>query len=240
MQTPAFAPRRVHAVLSFVLLYLFTSALNLFAQQSTNASITGNVVDSKGLAVSPASVVVKNQATGAQSKVQADNVGHFVVTGIAPGRYTLTVTAAGFAVTTQQGVVASEQPANIKVSLSVAGLEQNVEVSAIAGDSIAAQQALSQNSLDTQVPMSVIGSKFIQNFTPATTDYSEIVNIAPGTISYNSNGVGLGQGTIYFRGFIDGDFDVTWDGIPEGDTNNFTHHSWSWFPGPWIGSVQFD
>jgi iron complex outermembrane receptor protein len=240
MQTPAFAHRRAHAVLSFVLLYLFTSAFNLFAQQSTNASITGNIVDSKGLAVSPASVVVKNQASGAQSKVQADNVGHFVVTGIAPGRYTLTVTATGFAVTMQQGVLASEQPANMKVSLSVAGLEQNVEVSAIAGDSIAAQQALSQNSLDTQVPMSVIGSKFIQNFTPATTDYSEIVNIAPGTISYNSNGVGLGQGTIYFRGFIDGDFDVTWDGIPEGDTNNFTHHSWSWFPGPWIGSVQFD
>jgi iron complex outermembrane receptor protein len=240
MQKTALARPRALAVVCVVVMYLFASTLNLHAQQEATASITGNIVDSRGLAVSPASVVVKNQATGAQSKAQADNVGHFVVTGIAPGRYTLTVTATGFAVTTQQGVLASEQPANIKVSLSVAGLEQNVEVSAIAGDSIAAQQALSQNSLDSQVPLSVIGSKFIQNFTPTTTDYSEIVNIAPGTISYNSNGVGLGQGTIYFRGFIDGDFDITWDGIPEGDTNNFTHHSWSWFPGPWIGSVQFD
>jgi iron complex outermembrane receptor protein len=240
MQITALAHRRGLAVVCVVILYLFALTFNLSAQQQTSASIAGNVVDSKGLAVPQASVLVRNQATGAQSKVQADNVGHFVVTGIASGRYTLTVTAAGFAVATQQGVFASEQPENIKVSLNVAGLEQNVTVSAIAGDSIAAQQALSQNSLDTQVPMSVIGSKFIQEFTPATTDYSEIVNIAPGTISYNPNGVGLGQGTIYFRGFIDGDFDTTWDGIPEGDTNNFTHHSWVWFPGPWIGSVQFD
>ena len=111
---------------------------------------------------------------------------------------------------------------------------------AIAGNSIAAQHALSQDTLDTEVPKSEISSEFIQEFTPPTTDYAEIVNIAPGTISYNSNGVGLGQGTIYFRGFIDGDFDLTWDGIPEGDTNNFTHHSWVWFPGPWIGSVEFD
>src|ERR1700733_13046197 len=183
MQTPAFAPRRVYAVLSFVLFYLLASAYRLSAQQDATASIAGSIVVSRGLAVSPASVAVRNQATGEQSRADVDSVGHFVISGIAKGRYTLTVIAKGFAVATQQGVLASEQPANIKVSLTVAGLEQNVEVSAIAGDSIAAQQALSQNSLDSQVPLSVIGSKFIQNFTPATTDYSEIVNIAPGTIS---------------------------------------------------------
>jgi iron complex outermembrane recepter protein len=113
-------------------------------------------------------------------------------------------------------------------------------VQAIAGDSIAGQHALSQDSLDTVEPKSEISSEFIRNFTPATTDYSEIINIAPGTISYNSNGVGLGQGTIYFRGFQDGDFNITWDGIPFNDSNNPTHHSWVFFPGLWVGSVDFD
>lgn len=209
-------------------------------QPAGTASIAGTIVDARGAAISHATVTVNNQETGATAKAMTDSLGQFTVSGLAEGRYTLTATAPGFAVTTQKDLMASAQPARIMVTLNVGGVSQDVRVNAIAGDSIAAQQALSQNSLDAQVPMSLISSKFIQEFTPATTDYSEIVNIAPGTISYNPNGVGLGQGTIYFRGFIDGDFNITWDGIPEGDTNNFTHHSWVWFPGPWIGNVQFD
>jgi iron complex outermembrane recepter protein len=119
-------------------------------------------------------------------------------------------------------------------------VSETVEVEDIAGNSIAGQHALSQGSLDTVEPKSEISGNFIRNFTPATTDYSEIINIAPGTISYNTNGVGLGQGTIYFRGFQDGDFNITWDGIPFNDSNNPTHHSWAFFPGLWIGGVDFD
>jgi iron complex outermembrane receptor protein len=39
---------------------------------------------------------------------------------------------------------------------------------------------------------------------------------------------------------VDGDYNITWDGIPFNDSNNPTHHSWSFFPGPWIGGVDFD
>jgi iron complex outermembrane receptor protein len=231
------------AMLVFSIVAVFSIALpaTLSAQESSGASIAGIVTDSSGRVVEKAAIALRNQASRLVQHSVSDGQGHFTFTGLVAGRYDLIITAAGFRETTQANLKLSEgQAQNVPVQLMVGSLEQNVEVSAIAGDSIAAQQALSQNSLDSQVPLSVIGSKFIQNFTPTTTDYSEIVNIAPGTISYNSNGVGLGQGTIYFRGFIDGDFDITWDGIPEGDTNNFTHHSWSWFPGPWIGSVQFD
>ena len=193
-----------------------------------------------GAALPHAAVTVKNQATGVTSQTTTNNLGQFSITGLAEGRYTLTATANGFTASTRNDVTATSQPARVTVTLSVGGGAQNIEVSAIAGNSIAAEHALSQDTLDTEVAKSEISSEFIQEFTPPTKDYAEIVNIAPGTISYNSNGVGLGQGTIYFRGFIDGDFDLTWDGIPEGDTNNFTHHSWVWFPGPWIGSVEFD
>lgn len=33
---------------------------------------------------------------------------------------------------------------------------------------------------------------------------------------------------------------MTFDGIPFNDTNDPTHHSWVWFPGPFIGSTLFD
>jgi iron complex outermembrane recepter protein len=204
------------------------------------SSISGTVVDSHGSAVPNASIVVKNQTTGVLSKVNGDGVGHFAVTGIADGRYTLTVSAKGFAVTTKKDVAASAEPQEISVTLGLESVEQSVEVQAIAGNSIAAQHALSQGTLDAVAPKSEISGEYIRNLTPPTADYSEIIQIAPGTFSYNSNGIGLGQGTIFFRGFPDGDYDITWDGIPFDDTNTPTHHSWAFFPGLWIGGVDFD
>lgn len=239
MQNVVCSQRRVVAVVCFAIFYLLSVFIST-AQQPGAASISGTVVDTRGLAVPHATVVVKNQATGAQSHAESDGVGHFVVAGIPAGRYSLTATAQGFALTTQGDVRATTQPADITVTLNVGGLAQNVEVRAIAGDSIAAEHALSQDSLDTESSQSFISGEFLRNFTPATTDFSEMINIAPGTISYNPNGVGLGQGTMYFRGFVDGDYNITWDGIPFNDSNNPTHHSWVFFPGPWVGNVDFD
>jgi len=230
---------RVFAFCSCVLI-VSARPIQLYAQQDTSASISGTVVDQHGSAVPNATVAVKNQATGALKKANADSVGHFAVTGIAAGRYTLTIDAAGFAETTKKDVTASAQSQDISVTVGVGSIEQSVEVTAIAGDSIAGQHALSQGSLDTEAPKSEISGEYIREFTPPTSDYSEIIKIAPGTFSYNSNGIGLGQGTIYFRGFPDGDYDITWDGIPFDDTNTPTHHSWAFFPGLWIGGVDFD
>ena len=213
----------------------FGQARVLRAQQ-----ITGTVVDSRGSAIAHASVEASNQSTGVSAQTTADEVGHFTLTGIAAGRYTLTLTATGFAATVQKDVVASSAPRDISVTLTVGNVEQNIVVQAIAGNSLAGQHALSQDTLDTETPKSEIGSEFIREFTPPDTDYTEIIQIAPGIVSYNSNGVGLGQGTVYFRGFPDGNFDYTWDSIPFNDTNNPTHHSWVFFPGVWIGSVDFD
>ena len=233
--------RNIVLSLCVLVLAVISPARTLSAQQpDAQASITGTVVDSNGSLVRDAAVTVKNQATGAVSKVNADNVGHFAVTGIPSGRYTLVVIANGFATTTEKDVMASATPADISVKLAIGDLEESVEVKADAIQSIASQHALSQGSLDAGEPVSNISGEFIKEFTPPTTDYSEIINIAPGVVSYNSNGIGLGQGTVYFRGFIDGDFDYTWDGVPESDTNNPTHHSWAFFPGPWIGGVSFD
>jgi iron complex outermembrane recepter protein len=212
----------------------------LRAQEDGTASIAGTVVDSYGAAVVNAVVTARNQKTNVLSKGSTDGTGHFAFRGIAAGRYTVTITANGFGLATRQDVAATEQTRDISVTLNVQSVQQSVDVEDIAGDSIAGQHALSQATLDAVAPKSEISGEFIRQFTPPTTDYSEIVNIAPGTISYNPNGVGLGQGTIYFRGFQDGDFNITWDGIPFNDSNNPTHHSWVFFPGPWIGSVDFD
>ena len=80
----------------------------------------------------------------------------------------------------------------------------------------------------------------IQNFMAPVADFAEVVNYAPGTFSLNPNGIGLGQGKSFFRGFPDGDYTMTFDGIPFEDTNTPTHHSWASFPSQWISSTDFD
>ena len=134
---------------------LFQSALpaQLQAQQDAAASISGTVLDSHGSAVPNATVVVKNQTTGVLGKVNADGAGHFAITGVAAGHYTLTIDAPGFAEATKTDVEASTQSRDISLTLSVGAVEENVEVQAIAGNSIAGQHALSQGSLDTEWPL---------------------------------------------------------------------------------------
>jgi iron complex outermembrane receptor protein len=234
---------RRYAMLIFSVVVLLYTAMpaQMVAQESNGASITGTVTDSSSRAVQAAAVILKSHASGSTLHSTTDDQGHFAFTGLAADSYDLTITATGFGTTVESNLNLSVgQAQNVPVQLKISSLEQNVEVEATTVDSIAAQHALSQGSLDTVDPKSEISGEFIRNFTPTATDYSEIINIAPGTISYNSNGVGLGQGTIYFRGFQDGDFNITWDGIPFNDSNNPTHHSWAFFPGLWVGSVDFD
>ncbi|RXS93511.1 TonB-dependent receptor [Silvibacterium dinghuense] len=228
-------------VLSVTALLYSVLPTQIAAQESGAASISGTITDSSGHAVQAATVTLKNHTTGLVQHSATDDQGHYSFTGLTAGSYDLTITAAGFRETGETNLrLSAGQAQSVPVQLKVGSLQQSVRVEAIAGNSIAGQHALSQNSLDTVEPKSEISSEYIKNFAPATTDYSEIINIAPGTISYNPNGVGLGQGTIYFRGFQDGDFNITWDGIPFNDSNNPTHHSWVFFPGLWVGSVDFD
>jgi iron complex outermembrane receptor protein len=106
--------------------------------------------------------------------------------------------------------------------------------------SLAAATAPSGNTLDSVSARTEVSEDFIKNFMSPVADYSEYVNYAPGTFSLNPNGIGLGQGSTYFRGFQDGQYTMTFDGIPFEDTNTPTHHSWANFPSGWTDSVDFD
>ena len=61
--------------------------------------------------------------------------------------------------------------------------------------------------------------------------------MAPGTFSVSANGPGLSDTKTFFRGFKDGYYSMTFDGIPFNDTNDPTHHSWVFFPAQTIGST---
>jgi iron complex outermembrane recepter protein len=210
------------------------------AQQPS--TISGTVLDPRGANLPNAVLEIKNEVTGATITVKADASGHFTTPLLAPGKYDVQATVSGFAPATQKGIVVDPNTPShdLAIPLSVANAADEVTVESAASGSIAAALAPVGSLLEARSARSEITPEFIQQFTPPTADFGEISQIVPGVESINSNGIGLGQSATYFRGFPDGDYDITWDGIPFEDTNTPTHHSWAFFPGLWIGSVDFD
>jgi iron complex outermembrane receptor protein len=98
------------------------------------------------------------------------------------------------------------------------------------GQDSAAYQAPTKGSLTSKEPQSVISQRYIQETAQPGASYADIVSIAPSVFSINPNGPGLmeNQG-LSMRGFQDGQYNVTFDGIPWGESNDNTHHSSSYF-----------
>jgi iron complex outermembrane receptor protein len=211
----------------------------LSAQSGSGNAVSGTVLDQVGKVIPNALVTVKNGAGDSVREVTTGEDGHFSVTGLPVGRYTVEVTAPGFGISRRTELENSAARAEgLSIPLSVASVNQSVTVDAIV--SLAAQLAPSGNVLDAISAKTEINKDFIQNFTSPLADFNEVIQMAPGTFSVNSNGVGLGQGKTFFRGFKDGQYTMTFDGIPFQDTNDPTHHSWAFFPGQWIGGTDFD
>ena len=103
------------------------------------------------------------------------------------------------------------------------------------------QLAPSQGSLVATQPQSIVGRDFIQNNDAPTANYTDIIKFTPSVWTVDPNGPGLMEnlGTS-IRGFQDGQFNVTFDGIPWGDSNDFTHHSTSYFMAWDVGNVIVD
>lgn len=103
------------------------------------------------------------------------------------------------------------------------------------------QLAPSQGSLIATQPQSIVGRDFIQNNDAPTANYTDIIKLTPSVWTVDPNGPGLMEnlGTS-IRGFQDGQFNVTFDGIPWGDSNDFTHHSTSYFMAWDVGNVIVD
>jgi hypothetical protein len=73
----------------------------VFAQGSTG-SINGTVTDPTGAAVPGASVTLKNADTGTEQPAVTNNDGRYVFATVQPGKYTISISKAGFSTTNEQ------------------------------------------------------------------------------------------------------------------------------------------
>jgi iron complex outermembrane receptor protein len=102
-------------------------------------------------------------------------------------------------------------------------------------------QAPSQGSLVATQPRSVINGEFVQDNDSPLDNYTDIIKFTPSVWTVDPNGPGMMENlATSIRGFQDGFFNVTFDGIPWGDSNDFTHHSTSYFMAQDVGAVVVD
>ena len=102
----------------------------------------------------------------------------------------------------------------------------------------AAAAAPTKASLDETEPESIVSHAFIEAFTPENGDYTTVLQIAPSIAGISANGGGIGDSNkTTLRGFQDGQYNITYDGLAIGDTNDPTHHPADYFPASNIGAA---
>ncbi|WP_457313315.1 TonB-dependent receptor [Sphingomonas sp. UYAg733] len=96
-------------------------------------------------------------------------------------------------------------------------------------------------SLEARQPQAIVSRSLIEDSLPATADFNQIALITPSVSNFGgNNGVGLSESKAQIRGFQDGEYNITYDGVPFGDTNDPTHHSTTFFPSNTIETLIVD
>jgi len=100
--------------------------------------------------------------------------------------------------------------------------------------------APSLTPLNSTQPTSVVSQHTIQNLLTSTSSYADIARLTPSVSVKSPNGPGLSETNLVIRGLQNGQYNVTFDGIPIGDSNSFTQHTTSFFTNDEIGQLIVD
>ena len=119
---------------TFSILVLLTCTIVLFvgtgyAQVSGYGTINGTVTDITKAVISDANVIITNIDNGAKREAVTGSSGDYSAPYLPPGRYTITVSRAGFKTATQPSVTLTvSQVATVNISLEVGQTQETVQV----------------------------------------------------------------------------------------------------------------
>src|SRR6476646_8261441 len=137
-----------------VFLFFFTLICSVaLAAQTRAGRLRGQIVDATGAVIPGASITVKN-SSGLAISATSDGAGAYDVKNLAPGKYTVNVTAKGFAPTTKDVEIASGHLMDFDIPLAIVVKEEDIEVQSDSArvstspDSNASSLVLSGKDLD--------------------------------------------------------------------------------------------
>lgn len=164
------------------------SALSLFGQGMTTASILGTITDSSGAVVPSASVSIRNVETGATRNVSSDAAGRYQVTELEVGGYEVQVKHPGFNTIQRSGIVLTVgESAKLDFMLAVGEVEQQVAVTAEAPLVTTTEATIS----------ALVDEKKIRDLPLNGRSFEQLAWLQPGVVrvTTGSNGANTGYGT---------------------------------------------
>lgn len=193
---------------SSTVIALFLFALSAYAQLSTTTQVNGSVTDSSGAAVPGATIIATNNDTKVAATTQSNTDGTYVLTGLAAGTYTLTVTKQGFETFSASDLVlhpATVSTVNATLKIGEVGTQVSVVASAAEVQTTTSEVS---NLVSTQqvatLPLNGRNFQALSALMPGVVNQS--AGSALGTGGYNTSNVmsvnGLGTNTTFYA--IDG------------------------------------
>src|SRR6476619_5753682 len=123
---PEIAPMRGVAACAFLLLLTYASVLRA---QSTNASITGQVIDESYALIVDAKIVAVSSSTNARYETTTNDAGGYYLTNLPPGSYRIEIEKRGFKKLIKPGVILHVQDAlKIDFEMTIGPLNEIVTV----------------------------------------------------------------------------------------------------------------
>lgn len=178
--------------LSIIMIFVLNTPV---MAQATTGTLKGTVVDSNGGVVGGTTVTVKNEATGVEKTTTTSSDGLYVVSDLAPGKYTVTVSpTSGFSTKNVTGVdIKLGETTDLKVDLEVGVPTANVTVTAETETTIQTEQSQITASFETRkvqdLPSNAAGSGIdtIALLAPGVVPGFGNVNSDGTTLSVNGN-----------------------------------------------------
>jgi hypothetical protein len=156
------------------LLLMILCVTTLAVAQSTDATISGLVVDSSGRVIPDADIQILSEETGVQYSNKSNGAGIYTVSILPPGQYRVQISKAGFKTLIKPGIILNVQSVvtlNFTMPLGAASESITVE----AGTSLI-------NTTDASVG-TVIDRKFVANIPLNGRSFQDLISMTPGVVT---------------------------------------------------------
>jgi hypothetical protein len=184
-----FTFRRLAFIL-FILLFVSWTPV-LFAQGGATGAVSGTVQDQSGSVVAGAQIVITSEATGQiVRQLTSDSSGLFTANLLPVGKYSVQVSASGFATVKYAGILVeitetTRISADLRVSTTTSVVEVHTQVNTV-------------NTTDATTG-ELVGSDTITTLPLATRNFQQILTLSAGASSDLNNASQLGRGQVYIH-----------------------------------------
>lgn len=200
-----------------VLLSILLASVGSIFAQTTSGTITGFVEDPSHAAVRGATVTLTDEHTNVQISTTSRDAGDFVLPGIQPGLYTVTVSAAGFK-ELQKVHITLDANHNVSTGRLILEPGGSTETVTVSGEGTPIQSTSSERS-------AVLDNTQIENLLSAGRDAMSFLRTMPGTVG-GSNASTLGtQVTPTINGLRNESNNISVDGVTGNVSGNQNFYS---------------